>query len=213
MKHAASIVILIGLMGADGAAAAQERANIAGDGPEVAKLLQRGDGVPLDKVITAVAKKSGKKFIVDGRVNGSVEILGQEVSAVSYSDLLSILLLNGYTAVDGGNYVTVIPVNGVRAEPLPLATARDNFPEAQFVTMVIPVKNAMAASLVPLLRPLLPTYGHLAAQPCANSLIVVDNFANVKRLEKLVASLDVGKPVVLPACDGESSHGTGSTTR
>ena len=121
-------------------------------------------------------------------------ILGQDVAAVSYSDLLSILLLNGYTAIESGNYIDVIPISSIRVEALPVATAKDNFPDAQFVTTVVAVKSVPAPQLVPILRPLIPTYGHLAAMPCINSLLIlVDNFANVKRLEKLVAALDVGK--------------------
>jgi general secretion pathway protein D len=205
MKQPLAIFLSISLMGVSGASAAQERGNSSAVSDSV-KQPMRSDGVPLEQVIAAVAKKSGRKFIVDNRVNGNVEILGQEVAAVSYSDLLSILLLNGYTAIEGGNYVSVIPLSSVRAEPLPMATGKDSFPEAQFVTMVIPVKNVSAPSLVPIIRPLLPTYAHLAAMPCANFLIMVDDFANVKRLEKLIAALDVGKPYVPASCDGESAH-------
>jgi general secretion pathway protein D len=195
-------------------AQSQERGSGAGAVADAAKQPVRSDGVPLDHIIAAVAKKSGKKFIVDSRVSGNVEILGQENSAVSYSDLLSILLLNGYTAIEGSNYISVIPIGSVRAEPLPMATAKELFPDAQFVTMVVPVKSVSAPGLVPMLRPLLPTYAHLAAMPCINSLIIVDNFANVKRLEKLIAALDVGKPPFTPApCEGESAHSQGNAPK
>jgi general secretion pathway protein D len=90
---------------------------------------------------------------------------------------------------------------------LPLATAKDSYPDGQFVTLVITVKNTAAPQLVPILRPLMPTYGHLSAMPCTNQLILVDNFANVKRLEKLIASLDVGTPYVPHSCQGEPSPG------
>jgi general secretion pathway protein D len=94
----------------------------------------------------------------------------------------------------------------VRALPLPMAAGKDTFPDAQFVTAVVPVKNTLAAQLVPILRPLMPTHGHLAAMPCVNSLVLVDNFANVKRLEKVIAPLDVGTPYVQHACEGEPAH-------
>jgi general secretion pathway protein D len=186
-------------------------------GAHISALAQeppRADGVPLEKVIAAVAKKSGKKFIVDHRVSGNVAILGQEISAMNYGDLLSILLLNGYTAIEGSSYVSVIPIGGVRAEPLPMATAKETFPDAQFVTIVLPVKSVAAPSLVPILRPLLPTYAHLSAMPCTNSLLIVDNFANVKRLEKLLTALDAGKqPFVNPPCDGEGAHSQGNAPK
>jgi general secretion pathway protein D len=193
---------------------AQERGSGAITVADSAKQPVSSGGVPLEKVIAAVAKKSGKKFIVDSRVSGNIEILGQDIAGISYSDLLSILLLDGYTAIEGSSYISVIPISSVRAEPLPMATAKESFPDAQFVTMVVPVKSVPAPSLVPLLRPLLPTYGHLSAMPCINSVLMVDNFANVKRLEKLIAALDVGKqPFVPPPCEGESAHSPGSTPK
>jgi general secretion pathway protein D len=95
---------------------------------------------------------------------------------------------------------------------LPLVTGNNSFPDAQFVTAVVPVKFLTAPSLVPILRPLLPTYGHLAASVCGNSLIVVDNYANVKRMEKLVATLDTGKtPYVSQSCDGDAHGPTGGS--
>jgi general secretion pathway protein D len=207
MKHVTTIALWFCVVAASAPAAAQERGSSSNDSSDSTKALQRSEGVPLEKVIAAVAKKSGKKFLVDNRVIGNAQILGQDLSAVSYSDLLSILLLNGYTAIEDNSYVTVITVNSVRDQPLPLATDKDRFPDAQFVTMVVVVKSVSAPQLVPILRPLLPTYGHLAALPCANSLLIVDNFANVKRIEKLVAALDVGRPYVMPSCEGDHLPG------
>jgi type II secretory pathway component GspD/PulD (secretin) len=210
MRYMTMAVLWIYVAAAGASAEAQERGNGSNDTSDSVKLLQRSEGVPLEKVIAAVAKKSGKKFIVDNRVSGNVQLLGQDLSAVSYSDLLSILLLNGYTAIEDNSYVSVISVSSVRDQPLPLATDKDRFPDAQFVTMVVPVKNVSAPQLVPMLRPLLPTYGHLAAMPCVNSLLIVDNFANVKRVEKIVAALDVGKPYAMPSCEGDHSAGNAS---
>jgi general secretion pathway protein D len=55
--------------------------------------------------------------------------------------------------------------------------------------------------LVPILRPLIPVWGHLAALPDRNALILVDLSANVRRLveiikilESLPKALDVAPP-------------------
>ena len=203
----AMMLVVLMAVGLAGQAPAQERGStssaVADSAPDASA---RSNGVPIERVIAAVAKKTGKKYLIDARVQGNVEILGQDISAVSYSDLLSILLVSGYTAVEGSNYISVVPESIVRALPLPLASGKDTFPDAQFVTAVVPVKNTVAAQLVPILRPLMPTHGHLAAMPCVNSLVLVDNFANVKRLERVIASLDVGTPYVPHACDGDTAH-------
>ena len=211
MRQAYVIFLMLSLAGACGAASAQERnAGSRAATDSAAESAGRGEGVPIEQVIAAVAKKTGKKYLIDPRVHGNVEILGQDIAAVTYSDLLSILLLSGYTAIEGSNYISVVLVTDMRAMPLPLATGKESYPDGQFVTMVITVKNTMAAGLVPVLRPLLPTYGHLAAMPCTNQLLVVDNFASVRRVEKLVATLDVGTPYVPRVCQGEASPSSGN---
>jgi len=155
----AMLLVMLMVAGLSGRAAAQERSSTSSAVADSAPDASRSNGVPIERVIAAVAKKTGKKYLVDARVQGNVEILGQDISAVTYSDLLSILLVSGYTAVEGSNYISVVPESIVRALPLPLATGKDTFPDAQFVTAVVPVKNTMASGLVPILRPLMPTHG------------------------------------------------------
>jgi general secretion pathway protein D len=207
MRPGCTIFLTLCLVGAYGAASAQER----NAGPSAAADTSvdstgRTDGVPIERIIAAVAKKTGKKYLIDARVHGPVEIVGQDISAITYPDLLSILLLNGATAVEGSNYISVVPESIIRQMPLPQATGKENYPDAQWVTTVIPIKNVPAASLVPILRPLLPVSGHLAAAVCSNSLLVTDSFAKVKLLEKLVSSLDVGSPYVPRSCEAAAAH-------
>jgi type II secretory pathway component GspD/PulD (secretin) len=211
MRQAYAILLMLSLAPVCVVASAQERsASTRATADSAAESVARSDGVPIEHVIAAVAKKTGKKYLIDPRVHGNVEILGQDIAAVTYSDLLSILQLSGYTAVEGSNYISVVPVTDMRAMPLPLVTGKESYPDGQFVTMVINIKNTMASALVPILRPLLPTYAHLAAMPCTNQIVVVDNFSSVKRLEKLIASLDVGTPYVPRSCQGEGSPSPGN---
>jgi type II secretory pathway component GspD/PulD (secretin) len=82
----------------------------------------------------------------------------------------------------------------IRALPIPTISGKETRPDAEFVTKVITVKNVPAGQLVPILRPMLPQAAHLVAFPCNNRLLIVDTFANVRRIENVVESLDVGEP-------------------
>ena len=93
------------------------------------------------EMIAVEARRYPKLETLAEYLGGNVEILGQEISSITYGDLLSLLLLNGYTAVETGNYVSVVPVTSVRAEPIPLVSGKDSFPDAQFVTAVVPVRS------------------------------------------------------------------------
>src|SRR5262249_54778668 len=144
--------------------------------------------------IAAVAKKTGKKFLVDPRVRGDVALFGQNTSDVTYNELLAILDIHGFATFETAGYVEVVPNAVVRWEPLPIITGKENLPDDEYVTATIHVKSASAPTLVPILRPLLPQQAHLAWDVCSNNLIIVDRFANYKRIEALIRTLDVGNP-------------------
>ncbi|MGX8249827.1 secretin N-terminal domain-containing protein, partial [Escherichia coli] len=57
-------------------------------------------------------------------------------------------------------------------------------------TRLIQVQHAPVAELIPLIRPLVPQYGHLAAVTSANALIISDRSANIARIEDLMRQLD-----------------------
>ncbi len=60
----------------------------------------------------------------------------------------------------------------------------------EIVTQVIDVKNVNAAQLVPILRPMIPQYGHLAAYPASNILIISDRASNVNRMIRIIRRID-----------------------
>ena len=52
------------------------------------------------------------------------------------------------------------------------------------------MKNISAAQLVPMLRPLIPQQGHLAAYPSGNMLIISDRASNVSRIMRIIQRMD-----------------------
>jgi general secretion pathway protein D len=58
------------------------------------------------------------------------------------------------------------------------------------ITKVITIKNTPALDLVPILRPLVAKYGHLAGVKSANALIISDHASNINRIEQIIDRLD-----------------------
>jgi type II secretory pathway component GspD/PulD (secretin) len=174
----------------------------AGAQSESAPTARKGS-VPVEELIAAVAKRTGKTFIIDPRVEGEALVIGIDPAKIDYAELLSVLQVHGFAAVARGDVVRVIPDAIVRTQPLAIVTGKEPHPDAEFVTKTITLKNVPAVQLVPILRPLLPQMGHLVAFPCTNMLMIVDTFGNVQRIEKLVQALDVGGPYALPKCDAD----------
>src|SRR6185437_10886608 len=157
--------------------------------------------MPIEKIIASVAKKTGKRFLIDPRVRADVEIVGRDLTNLDYDQLLTLLHVFGFTAGEYGGDVIIIPDAGARQLPSPVLSGTETRPDAEVVSTIISVKNVPAVHLVPILRPLLPQSAHLAALPCVNKLIMVDTFANVRRIEALIAAMDVGDPYKPEKCE------------
>jgi type II secretory pathway component GspD/PulD (secretin) len=157
-------------------------------------------GTPLVQLIESVSKKTGKNFILDPRVAGIAVLVGIDPSKVTYPELLTILQVNGYAAVESNGLVRVIPDSIGRSAPSPLIDGNDKHPDAEIVTRVLRVKSIPSPQIVPILRSLLPQSAHLAAFPCTNELLIVDTYANVRRIEGIVATMDKGDTLSLPKC-------------
>jgi general secretion pathway protein D len=170
--------------------------------------VTQGD-VPIDQLIVNTAKKTGKRFIVDPREHANVVLIGGSPSDLTYPEFLTVLEAYGYAAVGDGTYVRIVPDANLRQYVTPIITAKDTLPGSEFVTEVITVKNVSAAQLIPILRPMVNRYGHLACYPGNNTLILSDHFDNVRRVEAIIGAIDVAEPVKPHAgTDNSEPHGT-----
>jgi type II secretory pathway component GspD/PulD (secretin) len=147
--------------------------------------------VELAPVLERVERASNKRFLVDRKVGPRIFLGGVEANDVTYPVLLSILRANGLAAVEIEGRVNIVLDYEVRFLPAPMVQADDpSIAADEWVTRVLTTTNVEAAFLVPILRPLLPQTAHLAAMP-SSRLIVMDRYANVRRITEMVRLLDV----------------------
>jgi type II secretory pathway component GspD/PulD (secretin) len=175
-----------------GTALAADPPAVSSDTSRVASLAAPSfPTADLADLLREVERKSSKSFLVDARVPEKVVVGTYDPKRVTYPVLLSILRNNGCAAVTVQGVVNVIPYAGVRTYPLPILNKDGSIADDDWITRIIRVKQADAAQLVPILRPLLPQEAHLAAMSPSNSLIIADRYANVKRITEIVQALDV----------------------
>ena len=143
-------------------------------------------------VVEAVSEATGKNFILDPRVSGKVNLLSAEPMSrdAFYSAFLSILQVHGYIAVESGTLVKILPNATARQFPNQFGTEGTNGPDSM-ATQVIQVRNVGATQLVPILRPLIPQYGHLVAHSGSNTLIISDRAANLSRIVSIIRRIDM----------------------
>jgi len=146
----------------------------------------------ISALISTVAEVSNKNFIVDPRVKGKVTVVSSQPmnSDEVYQVFMSILKVHGYAAVPSGEVIKIVPDVNAKQDGIPTTTDRNPGRGDQMVTRVVQVDNVAAAQLVPILRPLVPQQGHLAAYPATNVLIISDRAINVERLVSIIRRID-----------------------
>lgn len=146
----------------------------------------------ISAVIGTVAEITGKNFIVDPRVKGRVTVISthpmdrEEV----YQVFLSILEVHGFATIPSGEVIKIIPDATAKQGATEVVEDRLVAKGDEVVTRVLQVQNVAAAQLVPILRPLVPQQGHLAAYPATNVLIISDRAGNIERLTKIIRDID-----------------------
>jgi general secretion pathway protein D len=147
----------------------------------------------ITQIIQAVAAATGKSFIVDPRVRAQVTMYSSAPMSppAFYQAFLSILSVYGFIAEpSGNNIVKIVPdalTRYVTSNNLPAHVSASS---DEIVTQVVAVKNVSAAELVPILRPMIPQQGDLAAYPPSNILIITDTASNVHRLLSIIQRID-----------------------
>lgn len=147
----------------------------------------------INALVESMSMLTGKNFIVDPRVKGRVTIISAKPMDEKelYEVFLAVLGVHGFAAVPSGKVIKIVPAAGAKQESIPTVDQRQDVEPDQVVTRVIQVQNVSAAQIVPILRPLIPPQGHLAAYTPTNVLIVSDSAANVERVASIIGRIDL----------------------
>ena len=177
---------------------------------ETVQLTQQFKNADIRDVIEAVAKLTGKNFVLDPRVQGKVTLIAPEPMPANslYETLLAMLRVNGFGAIPGKTAIKIVPLSTVR-DKVPAGRVRW---QDDWETRVISVHWVKAAQMVPVLRPIVAREGLIAALPQGQQLVVVDSAANVARIARVAHALDRPESaydvITLKHADGESLRQT-----
>ena len=144
----------------------------------------RMQNVELTAFIQDVSRATSTTFIVDPRVQGTVNISREQT--LSNEDLIGVLLsvlrANGLIAVPAGPATyRVVPDDTAAQQPgTPLG----------FATSVFPLQRIDARAAAESLKPLVGRGGVVMALPHGNQLLVADYTDNLRRIRGLVSQID-----------------------
>ncbi|WP_111641565.1 type II secretion system secretin GspD [Marinimicrobium alkaliphilum] len=148
----------------------------------------------IQEVILFVADATGKTIVIDPKVRGQVKVVSAEPVSTEelYALFLSVLDVHGFTAVESGNLVRVVPNRDARSLPVP-STQEGRDGDDTYITQVVQLQHTSAAKVLPTLRPLVPQHGHLSAYDPSNAIIITDTRSNIRRILNILERIDTEK--------------------
>jgi general secretion pathway protein D len=150
--------------------------------------------VDIAVLVRFIGEITGRNFVMDERVQGKVTVVSPNpiTPEEAYELFQAVLQVKGFTTVPSGAAVRIIPTKEARGTSLrTLTDGIERLPSEEYITRLVPLAEVDAADLINVLQPMVSPDGLLTASPHTNALIIVDSAANVQRLMRLIAELDV----------------------
>ena len=146
----------------------------------------------IESTIKAVGVITGKNFVIDPKVKGSINIISNQAVArdLVYPILLSALRQQGFTAIENGSIVKVMPDADAKTQAMQVFDRKGKSSGDRLITKVFPLVHESATQLVTTLRPLVSANNFMAAYQGANTLVITDYADNVARISQIVENID-----------------------
>lgn len=162
--------------------------------PPQNQITMNFQNVDIPVLAKFISEITGRNFIIDESVRGKVTIISPSkvTPEQAYSIFQSVLQVKGFTTVQAGKVIKIVPARNVRSSAaltesqIPAETKGD-----EYVTRMVRLRNIDAASVVGVIQPMVSHDGLVAAFPGDNTVIVTDDAYNVERLLQIIGSLDV----------------------
>ncbi len=145
----------------------------------------------IEAVARTMATLIGRSIVVDPRVRGAMNLATERPVApqAAYAQFLAMLRLSGYTVVDAGGLLKVVPEADAKLQAGPVSVDRPPVGN-QMTTQIFRLNYESASNLVPILRPLISPNNTINISPGSNALVITDYADNLTRLARIIAALD-----------------------
>ncbi|CAM8647176.1 PulD Type II secretory pathway, component PulD [Oxalobacteraceae bacterium] len=147
-------------------------------------------GADIESVVRAIGHYTGNTFVIDPRVKGTINLVSEKPlsKAQAFELLGSVLRLQGFALVRTPNYVKVVPEADAKLQSSPVQIGK--LRGDQIATQIFLLNHQNATGLVAVLRPLISPNNTIAADTSNNTLVITDYVDNLKRLARIIATLD-----------------------
>ncbi len=170
------------------------------------------DNVNIRLFIKYIAELTGRNFVVDKQVQGTVTIISPTKISEddAYRVFESVLEVHGFTTISSGAVTKIIPSVKARSQNMEiLQQPTSGGPGDKIVTQIIPLKYSSPDTIKTVLTPLVNQTSVLISYAPSNMLVITETLANINKLMKIIEVLDVesssNEVVVIPLENASAS--------
>jgi general secretion pathway protein D len=152
------------------------------------------DNVDIQLFIKYISELTGKNFVVDRAVQGNVTILSPtKISEEdAYRVFESVLDVHGFTTVDAGSVIKILPSARARSQNLPILSAgASKNSQDKVVTQLVFLKHSSPDDIKKVLAPLVSQTSVLISHAPSGMLIITEYMSNIQKLLGIIKVLDV----------------------
>jgi general secretion pathway protein D len=176
---------------------AQSKARTIGnqkkEAPPADSVMLNFVNADIDAVVRAIGQYTSRTFVIDPRVKGTLSLVTERpvTKQQAYEQLLSALRLQGFTIVQTGNVMRVVPEADAKLQGGTVVGPNNASPGGdQLITQVFRLQYESATAMVPILRPLIAPNNTISAYPQNNTLVITDYAENLRRIQRIIESID-----------------------
>jgi general secretion pathway protein D len=152
------------------------------------------NNVDINVFIKFMSELTGTNFVVDQRVKGKVTIISPSKISLkeAYKVFESVLEVHGYTTVQSGEVIKIIPSPDARSKSIETKLREESTtPRDRVVTQLIPLTYANPVEIKRLFTPMVSKSSVILAYSPTNTLIITDVYSNIKRLIRILKEIDI----------------------
>lgn len=149
------------------------------------------ENADVQSVIKAISKLSGKNFVIDSRVKGTINIVSEKPIAKSdsYKVLEAALRMQGFATIEANGVIKVLPENEARTYGMKVIANKNSTHGDQFITKVFVIDKVPVAQLANSLKPMVGNNSIMSTYGPGNCLIISDYQSNMDRITSIIDSL------------------------
>lgn len=148
--------------------------------------------VDIPVVVKFISEVTGKNFVFDDKVKGTVTIIAPSKLSVedAFSLFTSVLELKGFTIIQMGKVYKIVPLSQARQSGTELIKDEKAAVNDAYITRIIQLNSISSTKAMNFLQPLISRDGHISSYGPGNMLLIVDSSSNIEKIMKIIESID-----------------------